>query len=47
MAALDAHVDWIKRGAADANLSASKDKAPALAVWDESNAGDEIKDEKK
>jgi hypothetical protein len=47
VAALDAHVDWVKRGAADANLSDAKYKAPALSVWDESNAGDEIKDEKK
>ena len=48
-ACIDAHVEWVKKGEKPPLSQADPNdpKAPALTVWDEANAGDEVKDEKK
>ncbi len=49
VACVDGHVDFVKKGEKPplSQADAKDPKTPALTVWDEANAGDEVKDEKK
>jgi hypothetical protein len=49
VACVDGHVDFVKKGEKPAlsKADANDAKSPALTVWDEANAGDEVKEEKK